>query len=110
MIKSKRAGSLLILISLFLIVSGCTQQFTDRDGLKSLSSKAVEEYGKTSFSEKGITFKIKDASSCVLQGNEAVVKINIEVNENNIYNKKTATVISEKDSANKWHVKSVLVE
>lgn len=100
-----------MVIPLLLISVACgNKKIKEREEIKTISIKAVENYCNSTFKTENKTFKVKTVTSCLINEPQAVVKIDVAVKEDGNSVIKPATVVCEKDNNNTWHVKNVLVE
>lgn len=94
-----------------IILSFACDQINDKAKVKPIALKEAEEFFKDKSQRENITYEVKEISACVINGPEAVVKIDIIVKNENGTSKKVATVLCEKDiEKGTWQVKNVMME
>lgn len=102
--------SAFLLIPLIIFSFACAQ-IDDRAKVKPIALKEANDFFKNKSQRENITYEVKEISACVINGPEAVVKIDVIVKNENGTSKKVATVLCEKDiEKGTWQVKNVMLE
>ncbi|MFH1074521.1 MAG: hypothetical protein V1752_05470 [Candidatus Firestonebacteria bacterium] len=97
-----------ILFSVLFLIS-CSQ-VVDRPDAKKAAFNGVKEYCEANLTKEGKSFKVGEIESCVIQGNEAFIKINVAVITNGKEKKKIASIGCERDKDKNWKTTSVTME
>lgn len=100
---------ILLLIPFLLFWVSCGERAKEKAEIKTMSLKAVNEYCESTFGKENKLFEVKEVSSCLISGSQAVSKVDIIVKEDGYDAKKFATVVCEKEN-NVWQVKSVVID
>jgi len=105
----KKVNRVLILFLSVILLVSCSQ-VADRPDAKKAALLAAKEYCEKNLVKEGLTYTLGDTDSCVVQGNEAFVKIKVKVTANGKEEKKTISAGCEQDKEKNWKVTSISME